>query len=274
MEKEGIDFFNPAIVMALLMAVMSDAAFITLPFWFVPAIGLVIAAVVLLFHYFAAFFLFFLVLPKLRHFIPKLVFFIALILPLPTLSLGIILALILQNRLIEALAVEAATQVVAGALAATGVGAPAAAAVEAAGQTAAVGATTLETGVAATEAGAAATEAAEVAGGAKEIAEAGEAVGEIAPGAGGAPKGRPSEMPEVKPEGPEGRPSETPTEEKKVTEKELGLEEEPGEVKEMEELRDIMENLPEPEEKEEGDEEEDEEEDQLIRDTDKPPRPL
>lgn len=107
-KEEGIDYFNPAIVMAFLMALMSDAVFLTFLFWFVPVVGLVIAALVLGFHYFAGFFLLFLVLPRLKNFPPQLFLLIGILLPLPTLTLGIIMAIVFQNRIIEFIAKTAA----------------------------------------------------------------------------------------------------------------------------------------------------------------------
>ncbi len=229
MEKEGIDYFNPAIVMALLMAAMSDAAFLTIFFWFVPVSGLVIAALVIGFHYFAAFAVAFLIFPKITKgsllgniagiatldvgsamlLAAKIFLVLAMVLPAPLLALAILVAIIAANKLVQ-LAASIALVV-----AAPEVGAPAKAAKTAVGAAKAVeaGATAAEVSAAAAEAGAAGVEAAETVG-----------VAEVAPGVG-----------EAATEAPKGKPSEKPTPEKpKVPPGALGERLEPQEELEEE----------------------------------------
>lgn len=181
-KKEGLDFFNPAIVMALLMAVMSDAAIVlTFIFWFIPVVGLVIAALVIGFHYLAAFFVGFLIFPKITKgsllgnlagtalldvrsamlLIAKILLILAMILPFPLLTIAIIIAIILANKLVEAAASVAL-------VIATGGGGAVA---EVAGGAVAKGATAaVEAGA---EAAAGAAEAAEVAAETAEVATKG-----------------------------------------------------------------------------------------------------
>ncbi|MBI4059452.1 hypothetical protein HY406_00095 [Candidatus Giovannonibacteria bacterium] len=250
MEREGIDYFNPAIVMAFLMVAMSDAAFLTFFFWFVPVVGLMLGVLVVGFHYFASFFLLFLILPKLKHLIPKIVLFIVLVLPLPLLSVGILVALLLQNRLIEALAIEAATQVVAGALAATGAGVPAAAAVEAGGQAAAAGTKAVEAGAAIAETGVAAAEI----GAEAKVAETGAAAGKTALEA------APREITEPAERAPERKPSEVPEAEKEAKKPEVPKEALGEELTPLENLQKLFEETPREEGKPKSEEEEEGEE--------------
>lgn len=76
----------------------------------IPAIGLVILVFYVVAHYFAGFALVFLIFPGLKHFIPKLILGIAIIVPAPWLTLGLLLAVVSQNRFVEALVVEGGTK--------------------------------------------------------------------------------------------------------------------------------------------------------------------
>lgn len=263
MEKEGIDYFNPAIVMALLTAFMSDVAFITLPFWFVPVIGLIILALVIGLHYFASFFVAFLIFPKITKesllanikgiailnvksallLLAKIFLVIAMVLPLPLLTIAIIVAIILANKFAQLVAGIALV------VFAPEVGVPA----EAAEAIVAVKTTkaTIET----VEAGA---EAAEVAEGA-EVAETGVEAGKIGEGGEEALKGKPSEQ--LEPKAPEGKPSEQAEPEKPEVPKEA-LGEEPTEFEKLQKLLEETpqaEKKPKVEEDEENDEDEEEE---------------
>lgn len=107
MGEGKIDFFGPAFIMAIIAALMSDFAFLFLLALLIPVIGLVIALMVFIFHYFAGTLLLFLIFPSLEHLIPKGVLLLSIILPLPFLTIGIVLAVILQNRAIEFIATQA-----------------------------------------------------------------------------------------------------------------------------------------------------------------------
>ncbi len=131
---KGIDYFGPGIVMAFIAAFAGDLLWLLVIGALIPPppIGLTFLAAGLLAHYLAGVmvggFIFF----ELKHFIPKLVLGAAILLPLPLLMLGIGFALVLQNRIIEALLIQGATKLLEAGLVATGVGASAAGAIEAA----------------------------------------------------------------------------------------------------------------------------------------------
>jgi len=144
--EKKIDFLGPEFIMAVIAALMSDFAFLFLLALLIPAIGLVIVLMVIMFHYFAGLILLFLIFPKLKHLLPKLTLILAAILPLPFLAIGLVLAIILQNRLIEFVATQVAIQAIAVATAG-------------AGEVLEVGAVAAKAGVAATEAEVAAAKA-------------------------------------------------------------------------------------------------------------------
>ncbi len=143
MDEEKIDFLGPAFIMAAIAALMSDFAFIFLLALPIPIIGLVIALMVIMFHYFAGLIVLFFVFLKLKHLLPKLVLLLSIILPLPFLSIGMVLAIILQNRIIETIVTQAALTAVTVATGGAGAG--------------------LQAGVTAARAGAAAAKVAETA---------------------------------------------------------------------------------------------------------------
>ena len=122
MDEKKIDFLGPAFIMAVIAALMSDFAFLFLLALFIPIIGLIIALMVIMFHYFAGLIVLFLIFPKLKHLIPKGVFLLSIILPLPFLTVGIVLAIILQNRIIEFIVTQAALTAIT--VATGGAGAP------------------------------------------------------------------------------------------------------------------------------------------------------
>ncbi|MFH1246291.1 MAG: hypothetical protein V1489_00760 [Candidatus Liptonbacteria bacterium] len=136
-ETKRLDYFDPGFIAAIITAVSSDAVLLFAGvILLIPVIGLVIAGLAILFHYFASVFILMSVLFRLKHFLPKLVLGIAIILPLPLLVVGIFIALILQNRLIELILIETVTKTLEAAEVGTGVGTPLAAATEAAGKAA------------------------------------------------------------------------------------------------------------------------------------------
>jgi hypothetical protein len=137
-EEQGkhkkLDYIGVGAVMAYIFAFGGDLL------WFAvigalippPPIGLTFLAAGLLAHYLAGVmvggFIFF----ELKHFIPKLILGAAILLPLPLLMLGIAIAFVAQNRIIEALLIQGATKLVEAGLVMTGVGTLAAGAIEAA----------------------------------------------------------------------------------------------------------------------------------------------
>jgi hypothetical protein len=171
MNEGKVGFLGPEFVMAAIAALMSDFAFVFLLALLIPIIGLIIALMIIMFHYFAGLILLFLIFPKLKHLLPKLVLILAVVLPLPLLAIGVVLAIVLQNRLIEFVVTQAAIQTIAVATGGAGevleVGAAAAEA----------GAVAAEAGVAAAEAGAVAAEAGVAAAEAGAVAETTEVAG-------------------------------------------------------------------------------------------------
>lgn len=177
-----MDFSNPGFVMAAIMAAASDFAFIFIIGLLIPGVGLVIAAGVGLFHYLAGAVVLGLTFHNLKHFIPKLILALAVLLPLPLLSIGLILAIIAQNRLVEFVITQTAIQAIAFA---TGGAGEVLEGVAVTGTVAEAGATAVEVGEAAVKAGEVAGEVAEAGSG---VAKTGEALEKTAEGAGRAKK--------------------------------------------------------------------------------------
>ncbi len=107
MDEKKIDFLGPVFIMAAIAAIASDFAFIFLLALPIPVIGFTIALMILVFHYFAGLIVLFLIFPKLKHLIPKAVLLLSIILPLPFLTIGVVLAIILQNRIVEFIVAQA-----------------------------------------------------------------------------------------------------------------------------------------------------------------------
>jgi len=193
MDEKKIDFLGPEFIMAMIAALMSDFTFLFLLALLIPVIGLVIALMVIMSHYFAGLILLFLIFPKLKHLLPKLTLILAVILPFPFLAIGLVSAIILQNRLIEFVVTQVAIQAIAVSTAGAGevleVGAAAAKAGAAVAKTGAaaaeIEAATVKAGAAVTEIGAATKTGAAAAKAGTEAAEAGaraaEATGEAGP---------------------------------------------------------------------------------------------
>lgn len=154
MDEEKIDFLGPAFIMAVIAALMSDFAFIFLLALPIPIIGFAIALIVIMFHYFAGLIVLFFVFLKLKHLMPKLVLLLSIILPLPFLSIGMVLAIILQNRIIEFVVTQVAIQAIAVATAGAGEILEAGAVAEAGAAAAEAGVTAARAGVETSEAGA------------------------------------------------------------------------------------------------------------------------
>jgi len=176
------DFTDPLIQLAIGMAIAADILFIIIPIRYIFA---VIVAIVLW--------------PGMRGLVTKIIFVLCLVLPLPLMTIGAVLGVLLSNALVRAIAIQLGIIAV-GALTA-GTGAVAGEAALAAGETAAVGAEVA--------AGAAATAEAGVAVGAEAAGAAAEAgVGAVGEAAGAIPKpvgpaAQPPKMP-----GPQAQPEE------------------------------------------------------------------
>lgn len=111
MEENGaLDFFDAPIVMAFIVAAIADFFLLLTVGVAIPVVGIVFIFIIAASHYLAALPLFFLVFPKLRHFVPKLVLTLFAVLPLP-LTVGTAIAIAAQNRIIEQLVVQGATQI-------------------------------------------------------------------------------------------------------------------------------------------------------------------
>lgn len=252
---EKLDYFSPVFIMAFMMAVMTDAVFLPgILALAIPAVGIVIAAFAILGHYATGIAVGLLILPKVQHAIPKFVLLLGILLPLPTLSIGILLAVIMQNRLIEVLATQAAIAAV-GAVTG-GAGAVAGAVVRAGVSAERAGVATAETAQAA-RAGVTAAEAGEEAAvtgravGAEKAAVAEEEAGEVA-------RMRVPRAPgEALPPEEEFAPEEAGAPPKEEIGEEAFGAEAVSEVKEFEEAkRKYFEELPEPERRERKEEEE------------------
>ena len=113
MDEKKIGFLSPEFIMAAIIAVMSDFAFIFILALFIPVIGIAIALMIVVFHYFAGLFSLLLIFPKLKHLVPKLILLLSIILPWPFLCIGIVVAIILQNRFIEFIVTQVAIQTIA-----------------------------------------------------------------------------------------------------------------------------------------------------------------
>jgi len=112
-KKEKLDAFDPLFVTALIMAAARDFACLFLIGIAIPVVGQVIALAVLAIVGVVFLFFFFAIRPKLQHFAPKLILMAGAFLPLPLASLGLFLAIVAQNRLVELVPTQAAIQAVA-----------------------------------------------------------------------------------------------------------------------------------------------------------------
>jgi len=175
------DFTDPLIQLAIGMAIAADVLFIIIPIRYIFA---VIVAIVLW--------------PGMRGLVTKIIFVLCLVLPLPLMTIGAVLGVLLSNALVRAIAIQLGIQVVAALTAGAGevleVGAVGAAGAEAAAAGVKIAAVGAEAGVAV---------GAEAAG---AVAEAG--VGAVGEAAGAIPKpvgpaAQPPKMP-----GPQAQPEE------------------------------------------------------------------
>jgi len=110
----ALDFFDPLFVTAFVMAAARDFACLFLLGVAIPVVGQVIALVVLVIVGVVFLFFFFAIRPKLQHFAPKLILVAGAFIPLPlAASLGLFLAIVAQNRLVELVLTQVAIQAVA-----------------------------------------------------------------------------------------------------------------------------------------------------------------
>jgi hypothetical protein len=229
-EHPKLDYFGPEIVIAIVIAFFGDLFMIPTLLVSHFVAGLAVCAVLL---------------PRLKHKGPKAILILSVILPAPfLLAIGIIVAALAQNKLIEGLIAQ--TAIIAAGAISGGSGAVVGEALEGAGAAA-------EGAAVATEAGEAAGAAGGVA--AEGVAEAG-AEGAAEGGARGASSDlRPSQS---KPEGPASEQGEAPPENERgegvVSDEALG-EEKPV----FDQIKDMVDKLPDSEEEEEADDEDDEE---------------
>lgn len=234
MEFAEIDYTDPAIIMGFVLAVICDGAFLGLIGIAIPGVGLAIAMFVVGAHYLFGIVLLAMLIGKLHGWLAKLLFVLAVVLPLPLLTIGIILGIILSNKLIAFVAEQVIIQGIAVATAGAGEALEAGAVAEAGVETAGV----------AVEAAAEAAEGAEAVGQAGEaISQAGEAAGGVG-GAPGAGMGTPAEA-------EEGMAGEGGEEAAKEAEIEKQLEAEAEREPEELEREKLLEKMPEPEEPEE-----------------------
>lgn len=154
-EDNKIDFFSPGTVIAFVCAFIGDLGFILIVPHYV--MGVVVLAILL---------------PQSRGFLAKLVLFSVFILPLPTLFLGSMLAVVLSNKFLRFVAEQAAIVAVTVATGGAGAAAEGAVAAEEAGEVAAT------VGEEAAEGAAAAGRAGEAARAAEGAGEAGEEAAE------------------------------------------------------------------------------------------------
>src|ERR1700685_3143251 len=97
--NEKIDLFNPGVVMAFIAAALSDFTGIFLIGIAIPGIGITIGAAFAACHYIAAGIVGAFFWHKTRGWLAKLALGLAILLPLPLLTLGIILGIIFSNKI-------------------------------------------------------------------------------------------------------------------------------------------------------------------------------
>ncbi len=138
--ENKLGFLDILAVTAMIAAFIGDIAFLFVLGALIPVIGLIILAVILLAHYMAGLMVAALVIPKLNGLIPKLIIVAGIILPLPTLLISIILAIIFQSEIVQTVAIVAAGAATGGATIAAEGAAAAGGAAAGAAEGAAVGA--------------------------------------------------------------------------------------------------------------------------------------
>jgi len=104
---EKKDFSGTGLVVAAIIAFIGDLSFLLVFGIVVPAIGLVFLAIYLATHYICGIIAATTFFGKL-HVIPKFIFIGFIVNPLPMLSIGLLLANLLQNKFVEKVAIQAA----------------------------------------------------------------------------------------------------------------------------------------------------------------------
>lgn len=108
MDEGKLDIFNPAFIMGFIVALISDISFLFLLALAIPVVGIVVAIFILTGHYIAGIIVGFLVFQKTNGSLAKLALGLAIILPLPLLTIGILLAILLSNSFVRFAAEQAA----------------------------------------------------------------------------------------------------------------------------------------------------------------------
>lgn len=118
-EENKIEAFDPATIMFFIMGLASDISFLGLLGLAIPGVGFAIAMFVLGAHYFFGIIILGFFWGKTRGWLPKIFLLLGWILPLPLLTVGLILAIISSNKLaafiIEQVAIQAVAVATAGA---------------------------------------------------------------------------------------------------------------------------------------------------------------
>ena len=110
-----LELLDPAAITAFVAAFMGDCVFVFLILGvLIPVVGLVILAVILAAHYLLGLVAGALVIPKLSGGIPKLVCFLVMLLPLPTLIISLLAGILLQNKFLQTAALVAVGAVTGG----------------------------------------------------------------------------------------------------------------------------------------------------------------
>lgn len=122
MESKGLDIFDPAFIMAIILAFISDLVlFFSILALAIPLIGLVALFMAIMAHYLAAFFVALLVFPKITKgtllsnikgvvtadvgsallLLAKIFLGLVMILPVPLLTIGIVVAIVIASKFVR-----------------------------------------------------------------------------------------------------------------------------------------------------------------------------
>lgn len=112
--EEKLDIFDPGIIMAIIFGVIGDAAMIVgVLAVAIPVVGIIVAGFAALAHYISAIIVIAIFWRHIRGWLACLVLILAGILPLPLLTIGVVLAILFSNKLIAFIAEQAAIQAIA-----------------------------------------------------------------------------------------------------------------------------------------------------------------
>ncbi len=118
--KEGFDITDIGVIAGFLAAVLGDFAFVFCIGVLIPGIGLAFLAGILFAHYFAGILMGAFFLPKAQGWLAKLAVILAILIPLPLLTVGVVLGVLLSNKFVAFFAKQAIIQGVALATAGAG----------------------------------------------------------------------------------------------------------------------------------------------------------